>query len=70
LEFNNFIYSYNILLLIKRVPGILLNKAVNNTLPGYKMESKDFDLWIEYLKTHLEKPTYIGFRDFKNERGI
>lgn len=70
LEINDFIYSYNVLLIIKRVPGMLLNKAVNNMIQGYKMEKGDFDLWILYLKTHPAKPTYVGFRDFKNEEGV
>ena len=34
----------------------------------YKMNSKDFDLWLEYLNTQPTKPTYREFREYKAKR--
>ena len=68
LEIDDLVYSYNVLLLIKRVPGILLNRAVNNSLPAYKMDGKDFNLWLKYLATHPRKPSYASFRKFKEKK--
>lgn len=66
LEIDDYVYSYNALLLIKRVPNILLNRAVNNRLPDYKMNEKDFEIWVHYVKI-TRKPTYLGFIKYKEK---
>ena len=39
-------------------------------LDNYKMDPGDFTLWLKYLNTHPQKPTYQDFREFKNNKNV
>ena len=39
------------------------------SLGRYKINEKDFNLWLEYLATHPRKPNYISFKKFKESEG-
>lgn len=36
-------------------------------LDRYKMNMKDFNLWLKYLGTHPRNPNYVDFKKFKEK---
>jgi hypothetical protein len=54
----------------RQFKGIDKESKSLDRLDRYKMNEKDFNLWLEYLATHPRKPDYISFKKFKEKRGI
>ena len=40
-------------------------KIVNRN--NYKMKKENFELWLDYLKSHPKNTTYENFKRFKKE---
>jgi len=52
--------------MLKSYSEFIDDKIKNNV--GYKPNGENFELYIEYLKTHPQKATYEDFKKFKQNK--